>query len=454
MLQPKVVEAVDRPESQRCARRHPGRGREGPCRVGQGQGQGADSRRGRPLPRSTSWGVLETLLAVPGLPGGAGRTEPPPRDADRRQAAAIHAGDLRARLRRSAGDDSPAVKKVQTLLGEIHDCDVWVATWTRSWKRSGGGWSLFGSSRPFDRVRSAWSTCSAIAARRPRPSSSELADILAGVEAGRGNLAANWSRPCAAGCEPRRSADPRLRRQRRTCRPHRRQRRRGRSRPERRRVAAFSPRPCGRNAAGENRSRPTGREAGRKQQQVRDRGGASCFCYCRDGCLARTAHRQRPWSDVEGNEQRVMAPDDATRAGHRGQDGGGHRRRLQRHPHGDRRGPARRPDRGARAAPAGGPAGAGHVPPRPAWAARACGRPWPCCATTGRCSSCTTSSGSAPWPPAPCARRATPTASRPHLHGHRPASRGDRHLGGEPADRLGRAPGGGRRPGRRIATTP
>ena len=40
---------------------------------------------------------------------------------------------------------------------------------------------------------------------------------------------------------------------------------------------------------------------------------------------------------------------------------------------------------------------------------------------------------------------------RPRLHGHAAERRGDRHLGGEPADGLRRAPGGGRRPGRQPA---
>ena len=77
-----------------------------------------------------------------------------------RQAAALHAGACQARLcrrfdRNRRFDRSiDAVKKVQTLLGDIHDCDVWVDSFSELAQNAAGEIKFhFGNPQRFERLR-------------------------------------------------------------------------------------------------------------------------------------------------------------------------------------------------------------------------------------------------------------------------------------------------------------
>jgi CHAD domain-containing protein len=51
-------------------------------------------------------------------------------------------------------DADEAIRKLQTLLGEIHDCDVWVASFEEFAEREAGEIQLtFGTPQPFERLR-------------------------------------------------------------------------------------------------------------------------------------------------------------------------------------------------------------------------------------------------------------------------------------------------------------
>ena len=158
-IQPRVLKAIDRFGSQRRAEGDAG-GR--PLDSGRGGRCGVRCRRLCPRPgrKERSQAAQEVARRVAGAcrPGATRATS---RHAHRGQAAALHAGACPARLfRRSRpiGSDlantADAVKKLQTLLGEIHDCDVWVENFEEfARKESAEIQVYFGSSQRFERLR-------------------------------------------------------------------------------------------------------------------------------------------------------------------------------------------------------------------------------------------------------------------------------------------------------------
>ncbi len=312
-----------------------------------------------------------------------------------------------------------AVKRVQTLLGEVHDCDVWVErvdVFAKAERRRIT--MFFGGAGRFARLEPGIQCLRQERQVRRGQVFEELVAYwqeLCGQDFGR-NCRGGWMRRVApaAGqcclrtlakcqCHPPKALARRRRRRTRLCR-RRLSRRNRRSPPTTPRpdwsTANFPPSRCPNPTAGE---RP-----------------------CRQ--LLRPPIPRPP------------APP--------GADDCRHRRGRELDPHGHRRGAGGRPDRGARAAAAGGAPRARHLSPRPAGGRQHEGR-------GGRAPRL-----SAVAPPLP--RRAGPRRRhhrrprgqqrrhlpRPHLHGHRAERRGHRRQRGKPADRLRRLPGGGRCPGR------
>ena len=151
-VQPRVLQAIDR-----CGKGRRAEGDAGFRPLGLGGGGGCRIRcqRVRPLPgrKERSQAAQKLFDESPGLAD--------PEQHEQHHAMRIAAKRLRYTLElakpvyssdlASTGD---AVKKLQTLLGEIHDCDVWVEKFKEfAHKESSEIRVYFGSSQRFERLR-------------------------------------------------------------------------------------------------------------------------------------------------------------------------------------------------------------------------------------------------------------------------------------------------------------